>query len=259
MNTVQSDIDFMEAVMSSRSIEDVWALHVGKMREFGFDRLLYGANRFRTHGEFGDLADAVVLTNHDKDYIDLFFGKGLYMHAPMAVWAATHTGECSWQWALDRRARGETSEQENKLMDLNEKMGVTAGFSISFEQVFDRSKSAMGLCAERGLPQSRINEIWAERGKEIRLYNNLVNQRISTLPLKRQGKSLTDRQREVLQWVADGKTVQDVATILNLSQAAVEKHLRNARFALNADTTAQAVLKASLQNQFFIFEGMGRV
>ena len=43
---------------------------------------------------------------------------------------------------------------------------------------------------------------------------------------------------------------------MDLNQATVEKHLRLARENLNADTTAQAVLKASVQNQFFIFPGM---
>jgi LuxR family transcriptional regulator len=46
--------------------------------------------------------------------------------------------------------------------------------------------------------------------------------------------------------------MQDIATIMGLTPATVEKHLRLAREALNVDTTAQAVLKAALQNQMFI-------
>jgi LuxR family transcriptional regulator len=39
-----------------------------------------------------------------------------------------------------------------------------------------------------------------------------------------------------------------------LNPATVEKHLRLAREALDVDTTAQAILKASTQNQFFLIE-----
>jgi len=60
----------------------------------------------------------------------------------------------------------------------------------------------------------------------------------------------------VLQWVADGKTVRDIACIMGLTRATVEKHLRLAREALDAETTAQAVMKAALQNRFFVFEGV---
>jgi LuxR family transcriptional regulator, quorum-sensing system regulator SdiA len=250
------NMEFISRVLGANSIERVWALHVEKMTSFGFDRMLYGANRFRTHGEFGDLSDAVILTNHNKEYIDLFFGKSLYFHAPMAIWAANNVGVCSWQWAVDRRNSGESTEVENNILDLNDNMGVRAGYSISFDTISERSKSAIGLCAREGLTQSDVEEIWAEHGAEIELMNNLINQKISTLPFTRQGKPLTNRQREVLQWVADGKTLQDIATIMDLNQATVEKHLRLARTNLNADNTAQAILKASMQNQFFIFEGL---
>lgn len=256
MRDLAQVLDFIGKVTQATSVEQVWELHTAKMAEYGFDRILFASNRFRTHGAFGDPSDAIVLTNHDKDYIDEFFGKSLFFNAPMAIWAAQNSGACSWQWAIDRRARGETGKRENEVLDLNERMGVTAGYSISFEQTTQRAKSAIGLCAKRGLSQRDVDAIWAEDGDEILQLNNVVNLKISTLPYERQGKPLTERQREVLQWVADGKTLQDIATIMDLNQATVEKHLRLARENLNADTTAQAVLKASVQNQFFIFLGM---
>ena len=75
--------------------------------------------------------------------------------------------------------------------------------------------------------------------------------KILSLPIPKQ--MLTKRQREVLEWVADGKTVMDTAQILGLNRATVEKHLRLAREALGVDTTPQAVLKASFHNQIYTF------
>lgn len=250
-----ADQTYLDKILAANLIEDVWNYHSDKMREFGFNRLIYGANRFHTFGEFGDISDWVILTNHDKAYIDLFFGKALYLHAPMAVWVAQNTGVCSWQWAIDQRASGESTKLQDNTLDLNEKMGVVAGYSISFEHISQRSKAGIGLCARPGLSQADVEDIWAERGKEIEILNTLMNLKISTLPYERNDKPLTARQREVLQWIADGKTVQDTATIMGLNQATIEKHLRLARERLDVDTTAQAVMKASLQNQFFIFEG----
>jgi len=105
--------------------------------------------------------------------------------------------------------------------------------------------------------------IWARHGAKIEILNLVMDQKIASLPFERQSTPLTERQREVLQWVADGKTAQEIAMIMGLNQATIEKHLRLARANLNADTTAQAVLKASVQNQFFLFErektGEGKV
>ena len=45
-----------------------------------------------------------------------------------------------------------------------------------------------------------------------------------------------------------GKTMQDIATIMGLSVGTIEKHLRMARDALDAKTTAHAVQKAMSLN-----------
>jgi len=254
---LSSDLKFVNDVLLCDLIEQVWNLHVAKMLEFGFDRMIYGSNRFLTHGNFADPADAIILSSHDQAYIDLFFGEQLFLNAPMAIWAAQNTGVCSWQWAEDRRLRGETTDNENRILHINAKQGVVAGYSISFPRSLKHSKSAIGLCAKRGMTQRDVDKMWAQDGDRITVFNRVVNEKIMSLPYEKQYKKLTDRQREVLKWVADGKSIQDVATIMGLKQATIEKHLRLARENLNADTTAQAVLNASLQNQFFIVEGGG--
>lgn len=55
---------------------------------------------------------------------------------------------------------------------------------------------------------------------------------------------LSAREREVLQWIAAGKTYRDVGEILSISDRTVEVHLRSAREKLFALTTPQAVARA---------------
>ena len=85
------------------------------------------------------------------------------------------------------------------------------------------------------------------------MLNDISHLRIASLPYAGPNP-LTARQREVLEWVGEGKTAQDVATILKVSVATVEKHLRLAREALGVETTTQAVLKASLKKQIFTLD-----
>jgi DNA-binding CsgD family transcriptional regulator len=44
---------------------------------------------------------------------------------------------------------------------------------------------------------------------------------------------MTKRQREVLQWVGDGKTTEDITILLELTPATIEQLLRLAREALD--------------------------
>ena len=100
--------------------------------------------------------------------------------------------------------------------------------------------------------QHEVDAIWDAHGRELMVINTLTHLRISAMPFASSRRPLTPRQREVLEWVADGKTSADIATIMGLTVATVEKHLRLAREALDVDTTAQAVLKASVQKQIFL-------
>jgi DNA-binding CsgD family transcriptional regulator len=64
--------------------------------------------------------------------------------------------------------------------------------------------------------------------------------------------SLTPREREVLDWVAAGKTNRDIATILGASPRTVEKHLERIYEKLGVETrtaAAMRALKLSRRNQ----------
>ncbi|MEL7089988.1 MAG: helix-turn-helix transcriptional regulator, partial [Planctomycetota bacterium] len=105
-----------------------------------------------------------------------------------------------------------------------------------------------------GMSQDEVDAMWDEHGNDIQLMNNIAHLKILTLPYVSPKRVLTRRQREALEWVGDGKTMQDIAVLMGLTSATVEKHLRLAREALAVETTAQAVLKAAFANQMFILE-----
>ena len=245
-------LEYLERITSTSSIEELWRLHTEMMAGYGFDRLIYGFTRFRTAHSFGNREDFLILTNHEADYVERFVNDGLYFHAPMVRWAAENTGACSWRW-MEESAQALT-ESERKVVAFNRAMGVTAGYSISFKDASVRSKGAIALTGRRDLTQDDLDAVWAEHGREIIVMNTVAHLKILNLPYKVAGRQLTRRQKEALEWVGDGKTMQDIATIMGLTTATVEKHLRLAREALDVETTAQAVLKASFQNQIFVFE-----
>ncbi len=234
------------------SVEKLWQMHCRLMATYGFDRLLYGFTRFRTPNSLGDPNDFIVLTNHEQTYRQGFVEGGLYKHAPMVKWALENEGHCSWRAMVDRISKGQLTEQESKVVEFNLNHKVHAGYSISFRSVSSRSKGAIALVGRADLTQDRVDQIWQESGEDILLLNNIVHLKILTLPVTLPHQNLTPRQREALEWVGDGKTMQDIAQIMGLTQATVEKHLRLARETLNVETTAQAVAKAAFHNQMYI-------
>lgn len=247
--------DYLEQVLEIDSVEELWALHTEKMQSYGFDRLLYVYTRFKVNVAMADPVDSLILSNHDPAYAEGFVKEGHYLNGPMLRWSLENDGACSWSW-LKEMARGDSlTKGESKALEFNRKMDVVAGYSIGFRSDSARARGGIGLTAQRGMNQDKVDAIWARDGHEILMMNNVMHLKVTSLPYSSARRSLTNRQREVLEWVGDGKTMQDIATIMGLTSATVEKHLRLAREALDVDTTAQAVLKASFQNQIFVLEG----
>ena len=246
---------YLHFLANCQSIEELWDKHTRKMAEYGFDRLIYGFTRYRSGASLGDPEDFIILTNQPKDYMDVFMGEGHYIHAPMVKWALSNEGACSWRILAEMNREKVLSPAEQRVLEFNQSMGVTVGHTISFKSVSARSKGAIALTARDGMTQDEADAVWAEHGRDIHLINNIAHLKILTLPYETPTRSLTKRQREALEWVGDGKTMQDIALLMGLTSATVEKHLRLAREALAVETTAQAVLKAAFSNQMFILEG----
>ncbi len=251
---MQADtLAYLDSVANASDLAEVWNMLCDKLARFGFDRLIYGYNRFGTETSFGPWQDALILSNLEESYLKTFIEGEYYLHAPLTQWAIHNTGARSWDY-LDEAYKA-LDPCQRKVVDWNMANGLTAGYSISFPHASPRTRAALSMGARAGLSQQAVNAIWARHGQEIQVIANMTHLKIISLPNLNERARLSRRQQEVLNWVAEGKTNQDIATILGVTPATVEKHLRLVREKLNVDTTAQAVLKAAFWNQVFVLKG----
>jgi len=246
---------FLLEITKARDIEDVWSIYTKIMGTFGFDRIVYGRTLYRSGTNLGDPLEFLVLSNHDPSYIESFVYKERYLDAPMVHWAFDNDGSASWSMVREMAENGQLTDKELEVLEMNREHGVFAGYTVSFPAISHRAKSSVSLTAKSGISQKDVDQLWSDNCEDLELLSYIVDLKISTLPNFSPNTSLTKRQREVLEWIGDGKTTQDTAIILGLTPATVEKHLRLARESLHVDTTAQAVLKASFLNQMFLIDG----
>ena len=243
-------LDYIEKLNECMSVEAVWAHHTAAMKEYGFNRMLYGFTRSLSANSYGDREDIMLLTTHTEEYMKAFIDGGLYYDATMVKWATENGGAKSWGMIAENADK--MNEAERAVLELNVAHQITAGYSISFKEISSKAKGAIGMVSSPDMTQAETDEMWADCGRDITQMCNMAHLKLGALPYASPKRNLTSRQREVLEWVGDGKTIQDIATIMGLTGATVEKHLRLARESLDVETTAQAVLKASFHNQIFI-------
>ncbi len=239
----------------AQSVEELWAMHTSNMAKYGFDRLFYAYSCFQMSNRLSEPEDALVLTNHSAAYVEAYVERGLFRSAPMMNWAAKNTGATSWRQMAALFADMSNDPGLREVQALNRRMGIIAGYTISFPMTIKHAAAGIGLTARKGLTHDDVDAIWAEHGEEIEIINHTAHMCIKQLPATGQSRMLTPRQGEVLELVADGKSVQDIALLLNRKTATVDKHLRGARESLGVETTAQAVRKASVLNQIFVLDG----
>ncbi|MGN0931441.1 helix-turn-helix transcriptional regulator [Falsigemmobacter intermedius] len=238
-------------IVSARTPEAVWHELAAALKPFGFDRILYGATSNRREGSVGDIQDVVsftTITRHPgRGREDMSF----FIRTPMFRWVMNNSGASSWRWAEEQFAKGLLTPDEVAARDLARKSGLCAGYVISFEEPGSRRAAALSMIAAPDQTQDSIDAMWAEKGDEIIILAQTMHLKIQSMPLKVHRRALSPRQREALEWVAEGKTSQDIAIIMGISPGMVEKHLRLARECLDVDTTAQAVAKAAMFNHLY--------
>lgn len=237
----------LAAIVHANTIPAVWETFADALLEYGFDKLLYGGARFPTRGFLGDPEEALILYRGSQEYADTYLGERLYLHSPTYEWAATNNGFASWPQAILQVGKMPSPEQM-RIMQLNASVGAVAGYVGSLVGVVPGMNGVIGLSPREGFDQAQTDALWEHVGKDIETLCNLMHLRVSSLPQTGQRRPLTTRQREALEWYSLGKTTQDIATIMELSPGTVEKHLKMARDALDAQTTAHAVKKATLLN-----------
>ncbi len=244
-------LSLLSRIAEADSTTAVWDMAAARFRTWGFARANYGFTRFKSDRSIGDPDDALFLTTTDAAYVQRYFRGNFYARTPVFRWAERNVGSCTWTWVKLAYDNGHLTPDEAETVRQNAATGVVAGISVSFPSNSSRSKGALGLIADPGLNHGSVDMIYAEKRPEIEALAHMMHLKLIQLPISSRRRSLTTRQREALEWVADGKTSQDVALLMGVSSAMVEKHLRLAREALDVDTSAQAVAKAALLNQIF--------
>jgi len=233
--------EHLDLILRATDDTVLWADHTARMTAFGFDRVVYRARQGAAFDGLRDSHDWTVLSNHPKEFTDALIAGDLLFDNQMVRRCVDAGGVCGW--SLSDLSQGD----DTALPDLMRTWNLQHGYTICFAVPDVRGFAVVDLAADPGLSRADVDAIWAAHGDQVVLTNMVFNLKRMTLRFS-DAPALTARQTEVLQWVGYGKTVQDIAILLGVTSATVDKHLRLARDSLHAETTAQAIYRASFYN-----------
>ena len=145
-----------------------------------------------------------------------------------------------YSWS-DIRARGDLSRPERAIMDEAREFEVRDGMTIP---IVTRSGTVTLFC-----PCGRNPNVSERARAAVEIIGIYSNHALKRAVMQRQRAEaahtpLTPREREIMQWVASGKTDDEIADILSISTTTVTTHVEHAKQKLDAFRRTYAVVQA---------------
>lgn len=182
--------------------------------------------------------DVQGFANYRPEWIEYYTAKGLHRVDPTLHLARQSIAPLDWD-------RLERNEQFRAVFDEAPGYGVAArGLSIPIRGPYGDTGllNVTRACSDRDWGTLKTKVIGDLQIAAVHMHDNVMQSDLLMSVLRR--PNLSRREVEILQWVAVGKSQQDIGDILSISHRTVEVHLRSGREKLGALTTSQAIGRA---------------
>lgn len=229
---VADSFDFiadLEKIDDLRELEDALGRHFARC---GIEH--YAMARLPPPGQ-EKMAPLHLVDRWPKEWLDHYDRSKYVRHDPVMDRLVTSFDPFAWSGTpVDRRDRPTAF----RIMNEATEFGLVEGYSIP---IVDPAglQGCISLAGPRIDPQPDV----LRAVHMVSIWAFGVAERI-VAAASAPTEPLTDREREVLRWIATGHSQAKVADVLGLAERTIEAHLRSARIKLRCRNTVQAAVVA---------------
>jgi DNA-binding CsgD family transcriptional regulator len=229
--------EFITRTNNASSREEVFALFQDALRELGYDSVVYSL--LTDHPSIGRKAGHGVMGNYPKDWMDYYMAKGYFAKDPIPKHAFNTSAAYTWDHVVET---GSISSRQKRLMNEAQEAKLLSGAAVAiYGPNFE--VAGVGLASTVGgiKPSRDVLSFVRALAHQFHLaYSQFDIDR--AVPVKQ--VYLTPREREILSFSAEGKSVPVVGAILSISVGTVKFHLQNIYNKLGVSSRQTAVVKA---------------
>jgi len=227
-------LDFVQRLQQLTDYDDI-CHHIAKELEwFGFTCV----SSWSMPGPGDHPEDCILLNNRPQEYIDRYIEKNYVLHDPLVAELRTTLYPFSWG---DVRGQRKLSKAQQSIIDEGRDFGARDGLIVPI-MTLSGSVSLFSPCglepnlSQRARAAVEIIGVYSFQSLKRALVHNRRTEAAHT--------PLTPREREIMQWVAAGKSDDEIAELLSLSTPTVTWHVENAKHKLDAFRRTYAVVQA---------------
>jgi DNA-binding CsgD family transcriptional regulator len=229
---------FIECSNRTRSLTALFELLVNCASEEGFNAVAYGALNYSEPVHLPNHQPPAVALNFPTDWCDRYFERKYYTIDPVVRRAAALSGPFLWDQLADRC---QLQPGERLVLEEGREAGLKHGVSVPLFGPFGRvSVVSFASRFDDVDPLQRMKHLNALAWQFHVAFAEIA-------PHPKHGSTrveLSERERDCLQWTAEGKTSWDIGMILDISENTVNFHLKKAMRKFGTASRTVAVVQA---------------
>jgi LuxR family quorum sensing-dependent transcriptional regulator len=227
-------LDFVQRLQKLTSYDEICRHILTELEWFGFSCV----TSMSIPGPGSKLKDGILLNNRPDEYVDRYAEKNYVIHDPVVKELRRNMNPYSWG---DVREGRDLKKSERTIIDEAREFGARDGFIVP---IVNLSGSVSIFC-----PCGLDPDLSPRARAAMEIIGIYSHHALTRALVQRQREDvvhtpLTPREREIMQWVAVGKTDEEIADILSIGTTTVTSHVENAKQKLDAFRRTYAVVQA---------------
>lgn len=229
-------IDFIYKSNDTRIPEDLTDLFLKYLNNFGIDRFIMGDLSYDLTFDKEQKLD--LLANYPEEWLKYYKSRHYVNYDPVYQKGLNASTPFTWEEVLKENI----SKKSIRVMDEAREHALYGGIGLTIHRPLGKI-IGLGLSAsENGIryDADTISLVNIASHQFFTVYSDLIHYD----ELDRNTVKLTNREREVLLWIAKGKTKSDIARILGVSESSIKRHCENLFVKLEVNNLPHAVARA---------------
>lgn len=240
---------YIEAINGAASPDDAFARFSAIMRRHGYDRIAYSL--VTDHPSIGLPRQHGLATSYPEDWMKHYNARGYMEIDPVTRRVLTTRKPFFW---ADVVADPSLSAPSARLMNEAAEAGVCDGIGLSLVgQTGELVGVGLARTGKDGDKSGGKDYQFLAGAYLLSVFFHETFREMLAAPI---AVTITEREREVLCWAAEGKTDEEIARILSISANTVRFHWRKIFVKLDANGRIYAITKA-IRLQLIVPSGVG--
>lgn len=227
---------FIEETNAAESANEVFKLFEEALAALGYDRFCYSL--ITDHPSLGLEAGHGVMRNYPEDWMKHYVEKGYEKTDPVPQYCFVTSRPFTWDWVVKTE---DLNAAQKQVMDEAEEAKLLDGVAIPMYGL-NGEIAGVGMASSLGGIKPDKNLLCIIRAISYQFHLAYTEKEAQAQEIK--DVKLTDREREILLWAAEGKSDQTIADLIGISHGTVRFHLNNVYKKLDANERIYAVTKA---------------